>query len=741
MTRGRKRINVAIAGHVDHGKSSLLERITGEFPDEEGFELERGITAVMKVIPVEVEDTEIRFLDTPGHSDFREEVGKALMAADGLVLVVAADEGVQARTEVLIELAKELGLPVILAVNKMDRATDSDFEEVVNEVKNRGLEPAAVVPTSAKTGEGIEELLKAVIENVEPSRWGSEDDETAFLVIDVHEEEGLGNVAVGVVRSGTLREGDTLRIGDDEYRVKALMGPDGSRIREARPGDIVQVAFDETPEAGSLLTETGGYRVDNPEDVRPCVRYALSVDDLRTALDVLESWKRRYLGIEYEVDEDGRLHVSCLGDVQFDKLKTDMEEAGVNVEVLGREFEGVRTVGGRETGRAGPTVVEVLPRTVEGVRVFRKGKERTTVEEQTAAALAAEELGVDGLVVNILTDDEVDPENLAEAVADAVEKAGVFEVYPVENVLIEVENVGKAASLVYKHEGHVIESDADSIKAVVPAPRLNELVDDLMKETSGRARIKLLSSQGVDGPVLSLDPGTVNFGIAYIPRRGPCDVTSVKVRAPEDEQVEELARTLRMFLADREEPAVVYVGHGPGRETAVKAVKKVLPDSDIVIVDESETTKEAVYRLSSGKLENVRAKDLRDHGVAALAIARRGQMGKRVEPKASKEDVRRKVSSAFGGGSKKFADYSRLHVENPEDLKEGTMLQVKNPDLISTDLPKGEVVVFHGWREDGGMIASTLTGGRIIVKPADGTGSLKNPRVFFEAFRPVKPRD
>ncbi|WP_457615329.1 GTP-binding protein [Methanopyrus sp.] len=734
-----KRINVAIAGHVDHGKSSLLERITGEFPDEEEFELSRGITAVMKVIPTEWKGVEIRFIDTPGHSDFREEVGKALLVSDGLVLVVAADDGVQARTEVIIEEAKELGLPVVLAVNKMDKE-GADFEQVVKEVKERGLEPVAAVPTSAKTGEGIEDLLDAIVKHIKPRGWGDPDEETAFLVVDIGEREGLGPVATGVVRAGTLKPGDELRYEGEVYRIKALLTPDEKRVREALPGDVVLAAMDRAPEAGVLLTETGGYRVENPEDVRPCVRYTIEVDDLRKARDVLEDIERRNLGVETEIIDERRVKISCLGDVQFDKIRSELEEAGIQSEVTSREFEGVKTVGGRAVARFGPVEVEVLPRASEGVRVFKRGKDSATTKEITTAHLVAEELGLDGLVVNVLSEGESPPEALAEAIAAAIEEVGIFELYPIENVLIEVDNVGKAASLVYKHEGHVIESDESSIKAIVPAPRLNELVNDLMTETSGRARIRLLSSAGAGGPILSVDPGEVNFGIAYIPRRGPCDVTSVKLTGhTRDAKVEELRRTLRMFLADREEPDLVYVGNGPGHDLAVEAVKGVIPEAEIVLVDERETTKEAVYRLSSGKLENVRSRDLRDHGVAALAIARRGQLGRKVKKRVDHEKVRRAVVTAFGGGSRRFGDYSRLPVRDPEELEEGTMLQVKEPNAITTGLSKGEVVVFHGWREDGGMIASTLTGNRVIIKPRDGK-SLKNPRRFFEVFRPVKPK-
>ncbi|WP_456455328.1 GTP-binding protein [Methanopyrus sp.] len=735
----KRRINVAIAGHVDHGKSSLLESITGEFPDKEEFELSRGITAVMKVIPTEWKGVEIRFIDTPGHSDFREEVGKALLVSDGLVLVVAADDGVQARTEVIIEEAKELGLPVVLAVNKMDKE-GADFERVVREVKERGLEPVAAVPTSAKTGEGIEDLLDAIVEHIEPRGWGDPDEETAFLVVDVGEREGLGSVATGVVRAGTLKPGDELRYEGEVYRVRALLSPDEKRMQEAQPGDVVLVAMDRAPETGILLTETGGYRVENPEDVRPCVRYTVEVDDLRKARDILEDVERRNLGVETEIIDERRIKISCLGDVQFDKIRSELEEAGIQVEVTSREFEGVKTVGGRAVGRSGPVEVEVLPRASEGVRVFKRGKDRATTKEITTVHLVAEELGLDGLVVNILSEGESPPEALADAIAAAIEEVGIFELYPIENVLIEVDNVGKAASLVYKHEGQVIESDESSIKAIVPAPRLNELVSDLMTETSGRARIRLISSAGAGGPILSVDPGEVNFGIAYIPRRGPCDVTSVKLTGhTRDAKVEELRRTLKMFLADREEPNLVYVGNGPGHDVAVEAVVDVLPEVEIVLVDERETTKEAVYRLSSGKLENVRSRDLRDHGVAALAIARRGQLGRRVKKRVDRETVRRAVVTAFGGGSRRFGDYSRLPIRNPEELEEGTMLQVKDPNAITTGLSKGEVVVFHGWREDGGMIASTLTGNRVIIKPRDGR-SLKNPRRFFEVFRPVKPK-
>ena len=735
-----RKVNVAIAGHVDHGKSSLLKCITGEFPDSEGFELDRGITAVMKVIPAEWRGVEIRFIDTPGHSDFREEVGKALLLADGLVLVVAADEGVQARTEVIIEEAKELGLPVVLAVNKMDKE-GADFERVVREVRERGLEPEAAVPTSAKTGEGIEELLDAIVEHIEPCGYGDPDDETEFLVVDVRRMKGVGAAALGVVRAGTLEPGMTLRVRDEEFRVKAVFSPERERVESAGPGDIVLAALDRAPETGYLLTESGGYRVDNPEDVRPCVRFVVDVDDTQRAVEVLRDLSRRNMGLEYEVRDDGTLVVSCLGDVHFDRVRSELEEAGVRVEVRSREFEGVKTVGRRARGRYGPVEVEVLPRATEGVRVFRRGKDRATTDEITTAHLVADELGLDGLVVNILSEGEAEPEALAEALAAAVEEAGIFELYPLENVLIEVGNVGKAASLVYKHEGHVIESDERSLKAVVPAPRLNDLVDELMRETSGRARVRLLSSSGVEGPILSIDPGEVNFGLAYIPRRGPCDVTSVKLMGPsEEDKVRELRKTLEMFLAGREEPSLVYVGNGPGHEVAVRAVRGVLEDAEVILVDERETTKEALYRLSSGKLENVESRDLRDHGVAALAIARRGQLGRRVRKRVDRDRIRRRVTTAFGGGSSRFGDYSRLPISDPEELKEGTMLQIKDPSRISTGLSRGDVVIFQGWREDGGMIASTLTGNRVIIKPKDGK-SLRNPKRFFEVFRPVKPRD
>jgi len=248
---------VTVMGHVDHGKTSLLDYIRRAkvASGEAG-----GITQHIGAYHVETDRGMVTFLDTPGHAAFTAMRARGAKATDIVILVVAADDGVMPQTEEAIQHAKAAGVPVVVAINKMDKE-DADPDRIKNDLAARDVIPeewggdTMFVPVSAKAGTGIEELLEAVLLQAEVLELKAQPSAPGRgVVVESRLDKGRGPVATVLVQNGTLRQGDVVLAGVNYGRVRAMLDENGQPIKEAGPSIPVEIlGLDGTPDAGDEL--------------------------------------------------------------------------------------------------------------------------------------------------------------------------------------------------------------------------------------------------------------------------------------------------------------------------------------------------------------------------------------------------------------------------------------------------------------------------------------------------------
>jgi translation initiation factor IF-2 len=255
---------VTVMGHVDHGKTSLLDAIrkTKVTEQEHG-----GITQHIGAYQVETSHGKVTFLDTPGHEAFTAMRARGAQATDIVILVVAADDGVMPQTVEAINHAKAANVPIIVAVNKVDKA-DSNPDRVRQELSNLGLVPeewggpTIFVNTSAKKATGVDQLLEMTALQAEimelkanPSRSGK------GAVVEAKLDRGRGPVATVLIQQGTLHEGDIVVVGQHSGRVRAMFNDRRQRVKEAGPADPVEIlGLSGVPSAGDTLLAVGDER-------------------------------------------------------------------------------------------------------------------------------------------------------------------------------------------------------------------------------------------------------------------------------------------------------------------------------------------------------------------------------------------------------------------------------------------------------------------------------------------------
>ncbi len=249
---------VTVMGHVDHGKTSLLDRIR-ESAVAEG---ERGgITQHIGASEATINGRRIVFLDTPGHEAFTSMRARGARVTDIAVLVVAADDGVMPQTIEAIDHAKAAGVPIVVALNKID-LPDGKPDRVKTELSERGViieeygGETPLVPVSAKTGEGIKDLLETILltsdANVEPR--ANPDRPAIGTVVEAELDRGRGPVATILVQTGTLRQGDAVIVGNTYGKARALEDGSGKRIKKAGPSTaVVMLGLSAVPEAGDVV--------------------------------------------------------------------------------------------------------------------------------------------------------------------------------------------------------------------------------------------------------------------------------------------------------------------------------------------------------------------------------------------------------------------------------------------------------------------------------------------------------
>jgi len=248
---------VTVMGHVDHGKTSLLDAIRNAHVTEGEA---GGITQHIGAYTVRINSKTISFIDTPGHEAFTSMRARGAQVTDIAVLVVAADDGVMPQTVEAINHAKAAGVPIIVAINKIDKR-DSNPDRIKQELSEHGLiveewgGDTIAVPVSALKKEGISELLEMILLVAEMRELKANPNRLAKgTIIEAQLDKGRGPVATVLVQNGTLRIGDPIVAGTVYGKVRAMMDDKGNRIKETGPSTPVEVlGFNEVPEAGDVM--------------------------------------------------------------------------------------------------------------------------------------------------------------------------------------------------------------------------------------------------------------------------------------------------------------------------------------------------------------------------------------------------------------------------------------------------------------------------------------------------------
>ncbi len=248
---------VTVMGHVDHGKTKLLDAIRNAnvVAGESG-----GITQHIGAYQVEKNDKLITFLDTPGHEAFTSMRARGAKVTDIAILVVAADEGVKPQTIEALNHAKEAGVPIIVAINKIDKP-NANIDKVKGELVEHDLQSedwggkTIMVPVSAHTGEGIDDLLEMILLVADMEKLEANPNRMAVgTVVESHLDPSLGPVATILVNTGTLRVGDTVVVGTVLGKIKAMQDYTGAALKEVLPSGAARIAgLDKVPKAGDIL--------------------------------------------------------------------------------------------------------------------------------------------------------------------------------------------------------------------------------------------------------------------------------------------------------------------------------------------------------------------------------------------------------------------------------------------------------------------------------------------------------
>ncbi len=331
---------VTIMGHVDHGKTSLLDYIRSSrvTAGEAG-----GITQHIGAYTVQVNGRQITFLDTPGHEAFTAMRARGAQATDIAVLVVAADDSVMPQTIEAINHAKAAEVPVIVAINKMDKP-DADAERVKQDLTNYGLVPEEwggeniMVPVSAKTGKGVDDLLEMILMQADmmelkanPNRLGR------GVIIEAKLDKARGPLATVLMQNGTLHVGDNIIAGLASGRIRAMINDRGERVKEAGPSMPVEImGFDDVPSAGDEMIAVGDDHLsrqvadERREKIRASREATMAKVSMENLFSTLEAGKVTTLNLIIKADVQGSVEAvkQAMEKLSNDEVKVRVLHSG-----------------------------------------------------------------------------------------------------------------------------------------------------------------------------------------------------------------------------------------------------------------------------------------------------------------------------------------------------------------------------------------------------------------------------
>jgi len=332
---------VTVMGHVDHGKTSLLDYIRSSrvAVGEAG-----GITQHIGAYHVKTDMGMITFLDTPGHAAFTAMRARGAKSTDIVILVVAADDGVMPQTEEAVQHARAAGVPLVVAINKMDKE-GADPDRVKNELAAKEVIPedwggdTQFIPVSAHTGEGIDTLLEALLLQSELLELKAPADVPASgLVIESRLDRGRGPVASLLVQQGTLNQGDIVLAGLRYGRVRAMLDENGQPIKVAGPSIPVEIlGLDGTPDAGDPFVavesekrarEIADFRQEKQRSSKLARQQAAKLDSM---FETMTAGEVQTLNIVIKADVRGSLEAlqSSLSDLGNEEVKVNVVAGGV----------------------------------------------------------------------------------------------------------------------------------------------------------------------------------------------------------------------------------------------------------------------------------------------------------------------------------------------------------------------------------------------------------------------------
>ncbi len=342
---------IAVLGHVDHGKTSLLDKIRSANVQEGEA---GGITQHIGAYQIEYDGRKLTFLDTPGHEAFTAMRARGAHGADIAILVVAADDGVMPQTREAISHAKAAGVPIIVAMNKIDR-NNANQDFVKQQLAENGLMPddyggdTIVLPVSALKGEGIDDLVEAIILVADDTDIrANPKGRVAGTILEAELDKFRGVMATLLVQNGTLRKGDTVLAGQTYGRIKAMFDENGEQVDAAPPSTPVQVmGLNDVPEAGDFFeivkSEKAARSIVDDRDVAGELSEAGSVGTpmtLEALYEKFQAGEARELNLIVKADVQGSLE-PILSSLEKVSVEDEQDDTTIKVSIIHEDIGNV----------------------------------------------------------------------------------------------------------------------------------------------------------------------------------------------------------------------------------------------------------------------------------------------------------------------------------------------------------------------------------------------------------------